>query len=359
MPASLYQPLFLAIMSVICVVMTFRYMSSAGYELQEKENGIWVPLIISIALVYWLGGRPISGTYFGDTASYAWVYNMDLTLRSANSEWVWTSILMICKLAKLDVHTYFTIIEAGYILSALWAAKRFFPTNPMLGMMFVLLSLSFFTFGVNGLRNGLACHLLLLAFSFLLDDKYLIGVIICIMAFGIHKSSFLPIAAFVAARYLISDVKYAVFFWLFCIPLSLLAGTTFEGFFASLGFDDRMTRYTSDTNDDVFKTGFRWDFLLYSFMPVLMGWYVCVKRNIEENWYRVLVNTYCFANAFWILVIRSSYSNRFAYLSWFLYPIIIAYPLINMPVWEEQDKVTVQILLCYGAFTVVMNVFYW
>ena len=38
---------------------------------------------------------------------------------------------------------------------------------------------------------------------------------------------------------------------------------------------------------------------------------------------------YLTANAFWILVIRSSFSNRFAYLSWFLMAIIIFYPFFK------------------------------
>ena len=59
------------------------------------------------------------------------------------------------------------------------------------------------------------------------------------------------------------------------------------------------------------------------------------------------------------MVIRSSYSNRFAYLSWFIYPIVIAYPLINLPVWEDQDRKTGLILLAYVSFTVFMMAVVW
>lgn len=363
MSAALYQPLYLTLMAVIGLVVVYRQTSSTGYALQLKGTGFIFPLALSIILVFWIGLRPISGRYFGDTANYAVQYVLKgITLVSIDwhKEWIWQWLIMTCQTAKLSVNQFFLIVEAGYVLSALWAVKRLVPSSPFLGMLFVWLSLMYFSFGVNGIRNGLACHLLLLAFSYLLDSKYVAGTVICLVAFGIHRSVMLPIAAFVAAFFVVKDVKHAIYIWLASIVISLVAGDTFSNLFSSLGFDDRMRSYSKGGDMSQFsRSGFRWDFLLYSSAPVVMAWYVCVKHEVEENWYRVLAVTYCLSNAFWVLVIRAPFSNRFAYLSWFLYPIIIAYPLINMPVWEDQDKKTGYILLCYGAFTVIMNTLYW
>lgn len=340
-------------------------MSSTGYGLQsEGDTNFLQPLVISLVLVLWLGFRPISGRYFGDTSNYALSYvsqESGTVIMDWHSEWVWQWIMMSCRGAGFDVSIFFTVIEAGYVLSVLWAVKRFTPSNPMLCMLFVWSSLSYFTFGVNGLRNGLACHIVLLAMSFLFDNKYIIGGILCLIALGIHRSTMLPIAAVLTSVFLLRNPLYAIYFWLFSIVVSLVAGGAVTSFFASLGFDDRMSSYTSGDNDmsSFSKTGFRWDFLVYSAMPVLMSWYVCVRRGIVDNWYNAISVTYCLCNAFWVMVIRSSFSNRFAYLSWFLYPLVIAYPLINMPVWDDQDSKTGQILLVYCGFTLFMQVVYW
>lgn len=364
MDAYLYQPVFLAITGILCYMTVFRYIASPDYRFQEQRGSMFFPLILSLIFVFWLGGRPVSGVFFGDTYNYAIAYaRLDAAgWVSVNwsDEWIWGLLMVVCKKLGMGIHGFFTVVEAGYILSVLWAIKRFMPTNPMLGILFIWTALMFFTFGTNGLRNGLACHLILLAMSFFFDDKYLVGGLLCLVAFGIHRSVMLPIVSMIAGRYVIKDVKYAVYFWIASIFVSLVAGNAVTAFFGSLGFDDRMSSYNTNEYASSFsKSGFRWDFLFYSMFPILMGWYVCVKKKIKDDWYRTLCVTYCLCNAFWVMVIRAAFSNRFAYLSWFMYPIIIAYPLINLPVWEDQDRRTAMILATYCGFTLFMQLYYW
>ena len=364
MSPGLYQPVFLMITGVISLFVVFRYISSPDFRYQSEVNGMALPTIMAVVFVFWLGMRPVSMA-FGDTINYArGYYALDAdTARVTidwHAEWIWGFLMVTSKSLGLSVSAFFTIIEAGYILSVLWAVKRFMPTNPMLGMLFVYTSLMFFTFGTNGLRNGLACHVMLLAMSFFFDDKYKEGVVCCLIAFGIHRSVILPIAAMLAARYVVKNMKMAIYFWLASIAVSFVAGGSAISFFSSLGFDDRMSAYnTAEYAEQFNRTGFRWDFLLYSSFPILMGWFVCVKKKIEDDWYKTLCITYCLCNAFWVMVIRAAFSNRFAYLSWFMYPIVIAYPLINLPVWEEQDRKTALILAMYCGFTLFMQLVYW
>ena len=363
MDASLYQPLFLFITTVWAAIYGFRSLGFPGNAVGMGKMSFLFPLLISLVFVFWIGGRPVS-YMFGDTVNYAFsYYNMSAEGEISpdlKSEWLWGGIMLLCKRYGLDIHAFFTIIEAGYILSVLWAVKRFMPANTTLGMLFVFTSLMFFTFGTNGLRNGLACHIMLLAMSFFFDDKYIVGGLLCLVAMGIHRSTMLPIASMLAGRYLIRDLRFAILFWVGSIFVSLAVNNAAANFFASFAVDNRMSSYnTIEYADQFSKTGFRWDFLLYSAFPILMGWYVCVKKKIKDDWYKTLCITYCLCNAFWVLVIRMAFSNRFAYLSWFIYPIIIAYPLVNHHVWSDQDRKTAMILAAYCGFTVFMQAIYW
>jgi len=129
-----------------------------------------------------------------------------------------------------------------------------------------------------------------------------------------------------------------------------------------LGFDDRLHHYiANDTQAHQFShTGFRFDFLIYSMMPIILGYYIIYKRGIRDKTYELLLNTYTLSNAFWVMVIRAPFSNRFAYLSWFMYPIVLAYPLFRVNIWGcQQGKILVQIMFAQIFFTWFMDVIYY
>ena len=347
---------------MLAVVMGVSRITSPDNSYQQRGSHVFLPLIISLILTFWIGFRPVSGA-FGDTVNYAMEYtnlNPHLIQMDWSGEWIWQWLMNGCKAVGFSLPVFFAIVVAGYVFSAFWAVKVFLPKDPMLGTVFLLSSLMFFPFAVNGLRNGLACHLVLLGAAWLFEDKWVPGALTLLVALGIHRSVILPILAIILARFLFRNVRYAIIIWISAIFVSLVAGDTFASFFAGLGFDDRMSQYAAITDLSEFsETGFRWDFLLYSAAPVVMAWYVCIKKNLQDNWYNALCTAYCLCNAFWVLVIRSAFSNRFAYLSWFLYPLVIAYPLVNMPVRDDQDRFTGWILIAYAAFSAFMWFIFW
>ena len=180
---------------------------------------------------------------------------------------------------------------------------------------------------------------------------------------GVHRSTMLPSAAAIASIYVLKDTKNTLRFWFASIAISLVAGPAVTNFFSSLGFDDRMSNYAVDASEmasgSFSSTGFRWDFLLYSAFPVAMIWYVTRYRRFTDMAYSLFANVYFLCNAFWIMVIRSSFSNRFAYLSWFIYPVVIALPLLRMNLWKDQDRRTAIILFFYTGFTFFMFFVYY
>ena len=124
--------------------------------------------------------------------------------------------------------------------------------------------------------------------------------------------------------------------------------------------DDERTRYLLEVGmfDDEFRhVGFRWDFLIYSAIGVFAGWYYLFKKKLKDiNYYR-LFNTFLFTNAIWILVIRANFSNRFAYLSWFIMALVVVYPWLKAKFENEQNKKFAYTILGYYLFTYIMNVF--
>lgn len=334
----------------------------------QQKGEFWLPLLLSVILALWMGARPVSGVEYGDTINYHIQYlqaaeeGAGKIMIDTGSEWVFGALIIISQALGLDSNGFFTVIAFGYVLTATWAMKKYVPTSPYLGFLFLISSLFFLNFGLNGLRNGLACHMILLAMAFLMEDKRIIAGIIAFLALGVHRSTMLPIAAVTAAITVLRDPKYAFYIWLASIPLSLATGNMFMGFVSGLGVDDRMAAYAGGHgHESMFsKTGFRWDFLIYSAMPIAIYWYACIKKHLRDGWYNVIATTYMLSNAVWVMLIRIEYSNRFAYLSWFLIPVMMVYPLCNMKAWgSSQDKIAGIVLAAYLLLTIFLQIAVW
>lgn len=333
--------------------------------IRQGRNNFIPALLIAIIYSLWLGARPISGFYFGDTSNYAHTYYLmqaGYIGEGNSSEWLWNNLMYACS-KVMGVNGFFTLIDIGYFGFTLWACKRFTPNNVIFSLTMCFGALSFYSYGTNGIRNGLACSLIILMLSFLIGNRrnQLIALFISFIAYNIHHSTLLPILVSVVSLYCIKSFKWAYCFWALSIVISLIAGGAVSSMFASLGFDDRLSYLTTNQVDGMFsRTGFRWDFLIYSMMPIALGYYVIIKKGIRNCTYELLINTYTLANAFWVMVIRANYSNRFAYLSWFMYAIVLAYPLLKMDIWgNQQGKRARQILLAHVGFTWFMATFYW
>lgn len=372
----------------VCLFLFFNYSSSDNCSKLLKKNSMVPALLLSLLLMIFIGFRPLH-PIFGDMVNYAHGYRYDpintTVAIDLNKEWLWRLIRDMCRVSGLSMNVWFFIIAIIYIGSVFIGVRKLVGENCWVAMLFFLSAFSTFQFGVNGMRNGVACSMAIVAFAIGAANGtrgILTAGVVLLLAMGIHRSISLPIAAFLAATYVIKSTKWAIYFWVASIGISLVAGGAATNFFAGLGFDDRMSSYATSTEfaDQFSHTGFRWDFLLYSAMPVWLAWYVTKKAETERALYgdtteetetkitgagriadahsmrvfNILATTYILANSFWVMVIRASFSNRFAYLSWFLYPIVIAYGVIRLHIWEDQDKKAGLILLAHAGFTFVM-----
>jgi hypothetical protein len=256
----------------------------------------------------------------------------------------------------MDVKTWFLLDDLIYIGLILWACYRMF-SNYFIAFMMCVTAFSFFSYGTNGIRNGLATSVVILAISFY--DKRAVMIALFVLASGIHKSVMLPVFAGVIS-FFYKDTRFYLFFWFICIFASFLLGSSLESFFAGLAItdDSRYASYllTLPNPKEFSAVGFRWDFLLYSSVPIAMGLYTTVVRKQTDAFYTLLLNTYIISNSFWILIMRANFSNRFAYLSWFLYPLILIYPVLKFPLWQKQYFNACTFVFLHYMFTYLMAV---
>lgn len=354
----LYFPIFIYTTLLLCFVKSGYIFSLNSERLLRGNNSDWGKVVfLAICLILFLGTRPISGV-FGDTGNYELIYYGNYNIKS---ELIWEYLMDFHHYLDLTFEDFMLTIEFLYILPIIITCKRLSKNNSYLIFLFIISSFSFYSYGINGIRNGAACSLVILALTYLpgnYKDK-IKAIILCVLAFGIHKSTALPSLCMLLGYYVVKDVRWAMAFWVIAIIISVLFGSQVAMIFTGLGFDDRLDSYISGMNDaksmaQFSQTGFRWDFLLYSAMPIWLGWYVAIRRKIYDRQYQLLLNTYILANAFWVMVITAAFSNRFAYLSWFMYPLLLAYPLVKFKIWKNQGEIAALILMGHVGFTYIM-----
>lgn len=343
---------------IVCFIVFFQSLNvkleSASNIQPKKKFGI---LLVLLLLLY-MGLRPVNFR-FGDMVNY----NAELqSLIMGNPpkdkvEFLFSLIMKFFASIRSPGLFFFTCAFL-YIIPLYIASKRIFADYWFYSFLILISAFTFWAFGVNGIRNGIAGSLFLLAVS---ERKVVLKYAFFVAMVLIHKSLLLPLLAYLTSKY-IKNIKLYFLFWMLCIPISLILGSFLESFFLNLGFadDEKANVYLGEfdqANELVtLKLGFRWDFIVYSASAVYAAWYFIFKKKVNDLFYNHLVATYLLTNGFWILIIRANYSNRFAYLSWFFMGIIILYPLLKFQLFEKQHELVGKIILGFCFLGYLLNV---
>ncbi len=340
---------------LLVVVLTFLYANSNPID-SPRNFGLWNILGISTAvfLAFYVGFRPID-YIFVDMPMYAHMFEMyadrSASAADATTDFGFYHFMEFCS-RIMDAEMFFFTCFMIYLIPLAVVSVKWFKQYWFYGFLMLVTSFSFLAYGVNGIRNGMATSIFLLAVSF--ANRKMIMAALLVLSYSFHKSMSLPILA-LCVTYGYNDFRTYLKVWLLSIPLSFVAGTLFISLFTAFGFsDDRVGVYMSDTQA-IENTGFRLDFILYSGAAVFAAWYYIEKKKYDDAFYVRLVSAYLIVNTFWILIIRAGFSNRFAYLSWFMIAIVIIYPLLKVKLINEQNKTIGKILILYYLFTYVLN----
>ena len=356
-PLEYYTDIHYHVLFVIALLITFHAILFDVKDEQSIHFFYSLGYIVVIIFVFYMGLRPIYNSYFGDSVIYAQGYNLmqEGAAVVIKKDYVFNYFMKFCS-NFIDVHNFFLLVDVLYILPCFLFSRKYFERYWFFAMFMFLSSFSFWTYGTNGLRNGLGTSFFIMGLYFY-NKKYWMYFWFA-LGYFMHASIVIPIAAFIVSG-LYKNPRIYLYIWLASVPLSLAGGSFWTNLFATVGLEDRTEGYLIDSEEHMknfSQTGFRWDFLLYSASAVFAGAYFIIKKKITDPFYVHVFGIYCIANAFWILVITAAFSNRFAYLSWFLMPVIFAYPMFRYRIWKEQYKIFGGILFLYFMFTYYMNV---
>lgn len=360
MPAYLYDAIYLYTIMFFVVIVSLQGFSGSLLNKRTASGWMYFGVFLAIMLTLFIGLRPLSG--LGDTGTY---YNTFKAISLVGYEYTNKQLSepvfyvpMRWFAQTTGIYTFFVCVAMVYICGYWFAAKRLFGTYQFYCFLMILASFGFLAGGVNGIRIGMALSLFFLAISF--HERRILMIVLCLLALGTQKSTGILIgAAFIA--WFIKKPKLWLAVWFLSIAASYVLGDSAQGLIAGLGIqDDRFTDYlTADDsmNEQFSKVGWRWDFLIYSALPVVFGWYFIFKRRFKDNFYIWIFSIYLIANSFWLFLIRIPFTNRFASLSWSLMPLIFIYPFFKEYFWEagKQQKYLGMTILIYFLITFILS----
>ncbi len=337
----------------------------AGIVLKKdiaSMNAIW-GIMITVFLILYMGYRPIS-TYFGDTVIYDKMFNDYIATKQPfqlewDKEWLFHNLNNWCA-HYADIHTLFLICTILYVGSIWLACARIFKNYYYIPLIVFFCMFTFWDYGVNGVRNGVGSSLFILAITYINNPP--VALAIAILGCGFHSTVYLMIAC-AGLAYLITNSYYYLSGWIASIGISYAIGGRIQGLIGGIGMlggDDRLSDYltaTTDASNYIQVTGtFRWDFLAYSAIGVAVGYYFIFRCNYRDKFYHWIYNTYLATNAFWILVIRAMFSNRFAQISWFILPLVLIYPFMRERFWSNHEKILAMAIAIFYAFGFYTNI---
>lgn len=366
----IYQLVYLLIVSIATFIAIGGYKAKIipNFAVYYSRKSNWKyssALILAIAFILLIGLRAEDGQ-FADSLNYRTYYytfyegvpfhfdrNAENVLFDNLFAW-WGS-------CKLGVSSFFFLMASLYFGCMLVACMRFFPKDTYIGFLCYLAAFSTFSYSCNGIKAGAAASIFLLAVSYY--RNWAVCIPLMLISWGFHHSMVMPIAAFVISHFY-RNPKHFFYAWAACVLMSALHVSYFQMFFASLAAesgDSHGANYLLSTSASEWggKAGFRIDFLIYSAMPVIVGYIAVFKKNLQSNMYNLLLRLYLTTNAIWLLCMYVEFNNRIAYLSWLLYPIVLIYPFLNLNWSRTQLKLFSQVTLYHLGFTLFMNLIYY
>lgn len=346
---------------IISLLYSLYICSLSNDRLLRGSLNNFLSIILVVIVTIYIGTRPI--WCYADTILYTQIYNLVKSgqwsvLPEAGNEPFFSFVEYAC-LEFTDASGWLFVVASFYIFGMAIAAHRLLPRHFFIAIMFLFTAFSFWGYATNGIRNGMATSIALLGLTYFNRGvlSLFIGYILLTIGALTHSSVLLVIASATAAL-VFRRTNHNLTFWLMCIILSLLFQDSFKSLFSGMSDDERMAHYLNQEVDkELFtQTGFRWDFIIYSSLPIILGWYTIIKKGIKNKKYQFLLHTYIFANSFWVLINTAAFSNRFAYLSWFMYPLLLAYPLCKFNIFKRQGAITGLILIASLVFTYIMEI---
>lgn len=354
----LYQSIYLFIVSILTILTGIGYAKRSNYNGKTSSINISLGWILAIFMTIYIGFRPIDGI-FVDMINYRDTYNLYLSNEFSFELWreniLFDNIFLFFSSNSIDISYFFFFIALIYFIGTYVVMVKLFKSDALYAYLVFLAAFSTYSYATNGIKAGASTTFFILAIAY--NKNKILSILLLLASLGFHHSMTLPIGAYICC-YFYKNSKTYLIFWIVSFIIAALHITYFQNLLGGMA-DERGSGYLTELSDWGGKTEFRIDFILYSAVPIAVGYYAIFTKSIKSKEYNFIYNIYVFTNAVWMLCMYANFTNRIAYLSWFLYPIVLVYPFFKEQFILRQYSALNKIVAFQLIFTLAMNYIYY
>lgn len=328
-----YILLLVATIGTLTLVGHYRF-ATFNQRLAERKSVAAASVALVVFFTLLMGLRPMENGkawLWADSANYLFMYNLQegapFTLNLQTENLIWDNLFNFWASNHFGITPLFLLCDSIYFGFTYAACRKWFPHDTTMAYMVFLGAFSTYSYSFNGVKAGVAGAIFLLGLAYY--EKRVFSIILIIISWGFHHSMQLPVAAYFLTLFY-KNPKWYFYGWAFCALMALLHVSSFQELFAKYSEDSK--GYLDVKSGDIFggAGGFRLDFMLYSAMPILIGYKLVIKEKLAvSTLYSTLLHIYICTNGIWMLCMYASFTNRIAYLSWFMYPFVLIYPFLK------------------------------
>lgn len=358
MLGEIYYYIYLFVLGIVLFHAGNKYLTiDVGSFSQPRSNfsgAIW----LLVFCILFIGLRPVHEAFsdmVGYDISYTQLLNRNWRFSLDSQNILFDNFFSLSASVGIPSTIWFTMMAAIYFISMFLACRKLFPSDYYFAYIVCLTAFSTFSYATNGIKAGAAASIFLLALAY--KDKFWLTILLSLISWGFHHSmSVILVAYFLSSC--IKNTKLYFLGWTVAMVLAILNVTCFQGIFARFT-DESGARYllATEFDSEAYLTGFRIDFLLYSVVPIIVAFWMIFKKKVYSEEYNIWVRMYLMTNAVWLLCMNASFSNRIAYLSWFMYPIVLIYPYLAVSWSNYQLKYARKAAIFQYMFSVFMAVY--
>jgi len=318
-----YYYYFIAFISFIILISVLSYSRRTSWQAIIK----FAVYIFAFFTIYYLGSRDINigvDTFRYEQNFLEYKYSSSFQI----SKDPFYDFLSYILSRFFEFSTLLFLCAFIYVFGALYGLRKIFKENYFLPFLVFIISPYFINSGINVMRSGVASSLFLAGLGLYYERgmKWKTASFF-ILSVLFHISLLVPLFCFILTRF-IKNTKVIFIAWLISIVLGILKINVIITLVQNLGlFEARIGSYANNDGDRVFWL----NFVIFGFIPVVLGVYNILILKYKDGFYTWLVNAYMLIHIPYIILINSQFGSRLGYLAEFMLPIILLFPLLNNP----------------------------